>query len=133
MSHASTWIRIGALVGFTAVALGAFGAHALKPALLARHSLETWQTAALYHLLHAFAILLPWSMAPPRWKPAPFFLAGIILFSGSLYLLSLTGWRWLGMITPLGGLCLLAGWLLLAFTVSPNRVPDAGPAGSEKD
>lgn len=120
------WIRAGALSAFLAVALGAFGAHGLKETLTSHQSLETWQTAALYHLVHALAMLLPWSMRGRRLQPASFFLAGIALFSGSLYLLSLTGLKWLGMVTPLGGLCFLAGWLLLAIRAA---AADPGPAG----
>ena len=109
------WIRIGAVCGFSAVALGAFGAHALKPFLLAQDSLSTWETAAHYHLVHSLAILLPWSLSSRGWRPAPWFLAGIALFSGSLYLWSLTGLKWFVMVTPLGGLCLMIGWLALCF------------------
>ena len=106
--------------GFTAVALGAFGAHKLRPLLEARGTLATWATAVQYHLLHsvvllALALHLQRETAPLAARrlarAATLFAAGITLFSGSLYLLALGGPRWLGPVTPLGGLCLLAGWL----------------------
>ena len=107
-------IRISAAVGFLAVALGAFGAHALKEHLAALQMTDVWQKAVFYHLIHAVVLLLLASrpVVPPQ--PRRFFLAGIILFSGSLYLLAYTGVHWLGAITPFGGLSLLAGWLILA-------------------
>jgi len=112
--ESSSAIRISATVGFLGVALGAFGAHALKQHLAALQLGEVWEKAVFYHLIHAVVLVLLASRpAFPR-LPWCFFLAGIVLFSGSLYLLAYTGVRWLGAITPLGGLCLLAGWLLLA-------------------
>ncbi len=107
-------IRISAITGFLGVALGAFGAHAFKAHLEALHMADVWETAVFYHLVHAVVLLL--LAARPRFPRAPWrcFLAGIILFSGSLYLLAFTGIHWIGAITPLGGLGLLAGWLLLA-------------------
>ncbi len=111
-----------AIAGFTAVGLGAFGAHALKPTLLARGSLETWHTASLYHLVHAIALLgvallsLGGSTTHrPLAQAAHCWLAGTVLFSGSLYVLALGGPRWLGPITPVGGVLLIAGWILVAF------------------
>ena len=111
-----------AIAGSTAVALGAFGAHALKPTLLARGSLETWHTASLYHLVHAVALLgvalaTLGGSAPGQAlaRAATCWLAGTVLFSGSLYLLSVGGPRWLGPITPVGGVLLIAGWILVAF------------------
>jgi len=111
------WISIAALLGALGVVLGAFGAHALR-ARLEPEELATWQTAVDYHLLHAVALLALslWSHASGRaagLAPA-LFLAGIVLFSGSLYGLVLGGPRWLGPVTPLGGLCLIAAWLALA-------------------
>ena len=113
------WVRIGGIAGLLAVGLGAFGAHALKPRLLENGTLDTWQTAALYHLVHALAMLLPWSMGG-KLQPCRWFLAGIVIFSGSLYFLSLTGWTRLGIITPVGGLCFMVGWLLLALRRPAN-------------
>lgn len=102
-------IRIAALFGASGVILGAFGAHGLKAVLLAHQSVEIWHTASTYHLLHA-AVLL-W--ASSRILAFRLFAAGIVLFSGSLYLLALSSVKWLGAVTPLGGLLLIAGWLAL--------------------
>jgi uncharacterized membrane protein YgdD (TMEM256/DUF423 family) len=107
-------LRIAAILGFLAVALGAFGAHALKSTLLAHDTTEIWKTAVLYHFLHALA-LLALGAFPATNKISPaFFIAGIVIFSGSLYLLALTNVKWLGAITPFGGLCFLVGWICLA-------------------
>jgi len=106
------------LLGFTGVALGAFGAHALKETLTARGRVSTWQTAVLYHLIHAVALLAlagwagNWTNA--RWIGVCWML-GVVFFSGSLYWLSLGGPKFLGPITPLGGLAFLTGWLLVAW------------------
>jgi uncharacterized membrane protein YgdD (TMEM256/DUF423 family) len=104
-----------ALLGAAGVALGAFGAHGLRARLDAR-ALEIWETAVRYHLLHAVALLaLALSpQAPALRGPGWLFVAGIALFSGSLYALALGGPRALGPVTPLGGLAFLAGWLWLA-------------------
>jgi uncharacterized membrane protein YgdD (TMEM256/DUF423 family) len=104
--------------GFCAVAAGAFGAHALRERL-APDLLAVYQTGALYHLVHSLALGLV-ALAAARWPGAVttwsgwLFAAGIVLFSGSLYALALSGVRVLGAITPLGGLCFLGGWALLA-------------------
>lgn len=106
--------RLSAIFGFLAVALGAFGAHGLKD-LLARHGTTAiWETAALYHLVHSAVLLFVAGREPLRRAAWSLFAAGILIFSGSLYLLAFTNVRWLGAITPIGGLCLLAGWLALA-------------------
>jgi uncharacterized membrane protein YgdD (TMEM256/DUF423 family) len=110
------WLVISALTGAAGVVLGAFGAHALR-ARLDPAQLATWQTAVQYHLIHALALLAlalfaratGRSVALPSWL----LLAGVALFSGSLYLLATAGWKWLGPVTPLGGLCFIAGWLSL--------------------
>ena len=110
----STAQRLAALAGFTAVALGAFGAHGLKLILEKNFTVSVWQTAALYHLVNAVVLLVLSSRpTPPRW---PFFLIGMgmIVFCGSLYFLALTNLKWLGAITPIGGGFFLAGWLVLA-------------------
>jgi uncharacterized membrane protein YgdD (TMEM256/DUF423 family) len=112
-------------MGFSAVALGAFGAHGIKSRLAgkpdAEQRLAWWQTGAQYHLAHALAIgLCAVRVGPPSGHAvssiAPWlFLLGITLFSGSLYIMTVTGIRKLGAITPLGGLALLGGWAALAF------------------
>lgn len=106
------------LSGATGVALGAFGAHGLRESLEANSMLSTWNTAVLYHIVHAVALLAGSFVANQnsdhaRWvgRACGCWLAGIALFSGSLYLLALGGPRWLGPITPLGGIFLIAGWL----------------------
>lgn len=112
------WIKVAGILGFLGVALGAFGAHLLK-SRLAPDLQAVWQTGVLYHLVHAVA-LLALSLygrsagVDIRWG-ALAFLAGILLFSGSLYTLCLTGIRVLGAVTPLGGLAFLIGWAWIAF------------------
>jgi uncharacterized membrane protein YgdD (TMEM256/DUF423 family) len=126
---AKTYLLIAALNGFIAVALGAFGAHGLKQRLSA-DMLAIYQTGVQYHFYHTFALVavallllhLPLTnmaltnislVNALRWSGI-LFTVGMVIFSGSLYVLSITGIRWLGAITPLGGLAFLAGWLLLA-------------------
>jgi uncharacterized membrane protein YgdD (TMEM256/DUF423 family) len=107
--------RLGALFGFTGVALGAFGAHALR-ARVSPELLEVYRTGVLYHLLHAVALLAVAALADRLRAPratAALFAGGIVIFSGSLYLLALTGTRMWGAVTPLGGLAFLAGWLTI--------------------
>lgn len=111
-------LAAAAVFGLTGVAAGAFGAHALK-ARLDPDALAIFDTAARYQMLHALA-LLGSAWAAHQWPgraaraSALCFAAGIVLFSGSLYVLSLSGIRWLGAITPIGGLLLMVGWLALA-------------------
>lgn len=105
--------RIAAAMGFLAVALGAFGAHGLKQTLEQNHSVETWKTAALYHLVHAVMIFVLAIHKPLLRGPWLSFLIGIVIFSGSLYVLAVTNLNWLGRITPLGGVSLLTGWAWL--------------------
>jgi uncharacterized membrane protein YgdD (TMEM256/DUF423 family) len=118
----SFYLLVSGLLGLTAVGLGAFGAHALKPMLQERGLLEAWHTGVLYHLVHAVAMLAA-SLQPTTDEagpPAPgarllraacaCWLVGIILFSGSLYLMAGLGWSSLGPVTPLGGVALLTGW-----------------------
>ncbi len=106
---------IAALSGFLAVALGAFGAHALRPTLLVLDTTATWGTASLYHLVHS-ALLLCIALARPTARLGFWLiLAGIVLFSGSLYVFALTGMKSVAPIAPVGGTFLLAGWLALAF------------------
>jgi uncharacterized membrane protein YgdD (TMEM256/DUF423 family) len=111
---ASTAFRIAAVFGFLAVACGAFGAHGLKAALEQHNQVGNWQTAALYHIVHA-AVLLAISRAENFSRLAWWlFATGIVIFSGSLYILAATNTPKLGAITPLGGVALLGGWLVLA-------------------
>jgi uncharacterized membrane protein YgdD (TMEM256/DUF423 family) len=109
----------GALSGFLSVALGAFGAHALKDRL-APEMLAVFETGVRYQFFHTFALfVVGWAIQKypaENFSPAGWcFVAGILLFSGSLYTLALTGMRWLGAVTPFGGLAFLAGWLWLAW------------------
>ena len=113
--NSQTALRISAVSGFLAVALGAFGAHGLHDVLEKNARLATWETAVLYHLTHAVVMLLISTLRPLRTCAWWLMLAGIAIFSGTLYALALTNVKWLGAITPIGGVCLLAGWLALAF------------------
>lgn len=110
------WISLAAFFGATAVVLGAFGAHALS-GQLAPIELAAWKTAVQYHLLHAVALLalaLAHGHSDRRvGLSAAAFSVGIVLFSGSIYALVLTEWRWLGPVTPIGGLFLILGWVAL--------------------
>jgi uncharacterized membrane protein YgdD (TMEM256/DUF423 family) len=117
-----TFATLGALSAFIAVAAGAFGAHGLK-AKLSPDMLAVFETGARYQMFHALALLaVAWVQT--RWPGGAaswsgwLFVAGTLLFSGSLYALGLSGARWLGAITPVGGLALLLGWLCLAWRVS---------------
>jgi len=107
------------VAGFLGVALGAFAAHGLK-ATLAPDLMAVFETGVRYQMYHAFALFAAaWGLR--QWQTRAFaiggalFAAGIVIFSGSLYLLAFTGTRWLGAITPLGGLMFLAGWLCIAW------------------
>jgi len=115
---ARLFLGLGAISALIAVAAGAFGAHALRDRL-APDMLAVFETGARYQMYHALGLLaVAWAVA--HW-PGPaaaagwLFVAGTVLFCGSLYLLALTGQRWLGAITPLGGLAFLAGWAALAW------------------
>lgn len=116
----SVFLALAGLSGFLGVGIGAFGAHALKDKLTPELA-AAFQTGVQYHLVHTLALfgvglllLIAPQAALPRISGTLFF-AGIVLFSGSLYLLAISGVRWLGAITPLGGLCFLAAWALLAW------------------
>ena len=106
-------LRIAAVSGFVTVALGAFGAHGLKPLLTKYNTVDTWDTAVLYQMFHTLALLVLAFRPTVNTGAAIGFLIGICVFSGSLYVLALTNLRWLGAITPLGGLAFLIGWVLL--------------------
>ncbi len=117
-------ILLAALLGLLGVAAGAFGAHGLEDRVSAEQ-LEWWATGARYQQIHALALLLvgwgagPWS----RWRAraAWSFLIGVLIFAGTLYAMTLGGPRWLGAITPLGGLALIVGWGLIAVEVLQRR------------
>jgi uncharacterized membrane protein YgdD (TMEM256/DUF423 family) len=122
-------MRPAALLGAIGVALGAFGAHALR-GHVPPEDLEIWRTAVLYHLLHAVALLALASVGDRvrlRRVVTALWLAGVVVFSGSLYALVLTGARWLGAITPAGGVALIAGWATLF--VSGGGVPQRRDGG----
>jgi uncharacterized membrane protein YgdD (TMEM256/DUF423 family) len=106
-------LRIAAALCFVAVALGAFGAHALKATLQNSGMLDAWNKAVLYHFLHSIALVVLALLGAGNRAAYFLLVAGILLFSGSLYTMALTNLRWLGAITPLGGLCFLAGWAWL--------------------
>ena len=120
MLSPKTILALGSVLGFLSVALGAFGAHALKDFLAAQNRLQTYETAVQYQFYHALALLAVGILALVK-PQASFsgvglcFLLGILIFSGSLYLLCATGIRWLGAITPIGGIAFLAGWAWLAW------------------
>ncbi len=112
----------GAIAAFVAVALGAFGAHSLKTKL-SPEMLDIFEVGVRYQMYHALGLIaVAW--ATTRWPEANLnsagwaFIIGIVIFSGSLYLLSATGMRWLGAITPIGGLAFLAGWAILAWSIN---------------
>jgi uncharacterized membrane protein YgdD (TMEM256/DUF423 family) len=120
----NVWLPVAAINGFLAVAAGAFGAHGLQGRLDA-HALSIFETGARYQMYHALAIGLAALAArgsAAANAAAIFFLAGIVLFSGSLYALALTGMRGLGIVTPFGGLSFLVGWAALAWAASKRVV-----------
>jgi len=127
---AGKWVMIAAINGLLAVALGAFGAHVLKDRLEPAQ-LSSFEVGIRYQMYHALALLaIAWVMTvrPSRSARAAavFMLIGIILFSGSIYGLTLASWRWLGPVTPIGGMSLMIGWLLLAWAGGTSRA--AGPS-----
>ena len=116
--------------GLVGVGVGAMGAHALKAVLIERGMLQAWETASRYHLFHSVALLglAAWVRNTDSEKGARLMVwttrlwcIGIVLFSGSLYWLTLGGPRWLGPVTPLGGVALMAGWLLVALAAFAKR------------
>lgn len=121
--------RIAAIYGFLAVGLGAFGAHGLKEVLAGHGTTAIWQTAVLYHLVHAAVLWAVAAHEPFRRTPWFAFVAGITIFSGTLYILAVTGVRWLGAITPIGGVALLLGWVWLAIEPGPHGPHRGAPPG----
>ena len=116
------WVKIASLFMFLGVVLGAFGSHALRDKL-AGHYLEVYKTGVLYHFIHALALfIVAWLSTqnndPKIYAAGIFFVIGIVFFSGSLYILSVTQIKWLGVLTPLGGLSFLIGWGLLFWSRS---------------
>lgn len=115
------WIVIGAVLGGLGVALGAFGSHALRATLTANGRLETYQTAVQYHMIHALALIAVGllsahlSSSPTLGWVGGLFTLGILIFSGSLYILSIFNIRFMGAITPIGGVAMILGWALLAW------------------
>jgi len=114
-----TWLLLGSGFAFLGVGLGAFGAHGLR-SVLDTEALQTFETGVRYQMYHALGLLLLAALAPrlaegPATWAGWLFTVGIVLFSGSLYLLAVTGTRWMGAITPLGGVCFLAGWALVVY------------------
>jgi uncharacterized membrane protein YgdD (TMEM256/DUF423 family) len=115
---AGNWFATGAIAAALAVAFGAFGAHGLR-GRMAPEMLAVFETAVRYQMYHALALVAV-AFAAARWETgwvnaaAWLFVAGIVLFSGSLYLMTLTGARWLGAVTPIGGVSFIAGWTALA-------------------
>lgn len=118
MTDAAVPLRLAAVLGFLAVAVGAFGAHGLERRFAASRT-PTWdpaaryETGSKYHFYHTLAVAALAVLPPGRARTAAMvaFAAGVLLFSGSLYLLAVTGTRWLGAVTPLGGVAFLAGWV----------------------
>ncbi|ANE48475.1 membrane protein [Paenibacillus swuensis] len=129
MQTTNKFILWGAVSAFLAVAIGAFGAHGLEPVLEEHGTKATFETGVQYHIAHALALLFLASLSDKftgskRWTWAgTMFLTGMILFSGSLYILSVTGIKVLGAITPLGGVAFLTGWTLVAMTAVQRNKP----------
>ena len=116
---------LGSMLALCAVLFGAFGAHALRETLSTNDSIQIWETAVRYQMWHALALILLSMISEPQSVPkvaGPCFVVGSLLFSGSLYGLALDGPKWLGPITPLGGLCIMIGWVLLAYSCFKNKV-----------
>lgn len=115
MNDKKLWLIISAVSGFTAVAIGAFGAHGLKE-MLSPQMLDVYKTGVLYQLVHSVVILvLSLNTIIKAKLPSISFLLGIILFSFSLYIYSTSGIRFFAMITPVGGFCFLIGWFLIIY------------------
>lgn len=121
MDNKKMWIIISAVSGFTAVAIGAFGAHGLREKL-SSEMLEVYKTGVLYQFIHTIVLLIVSLTNFIKGKVSlMFFLAGIILFSFSLYLYSISGIKFFAMITPFGGVCFLIGWLSLIIEVIKRK------------
>lgn len=127
------WVRFACVLGFSAVAAGAFGAHALE-ARVGPEALAWWETGARYLGLHTaplFAVAA-WAERPRARQAGVAFVGGAVVFAGTLFTMALGGPRWLGAVTPVGGLLLLAGWALLGLAAAapprpPNRPAETAP------
>ena len=120
MTH-SLAARIAAGFMVLGISLGAFGAHSLADAFAASPKrMDTWTTAALYHILHAISMYII-ALGNASLRAFWLFTGGIILFSGSLYLLAALQWKWLGPVTPIGGVLFIAGWATLMICKSPKQ------------
>lgn len=124
MKRMDRWIKVTGLLGALAVVAGAFGAHILKDKV-APTDLEIWKTGAQYQLVHCVAMLAVALAGDRAARCLRWWLAGVIIFGGSLYLLVLTGQRWFGAITPIGGVCLIIGWVTLAFSYKNQSSPSS--------
>ena len=120
----STALRISALIGFLSVGLGAFGAHGLKDLLTRNGTLSIWEKAVFYQFIHTVMLFVLARRWPVHSGPWFSFVAGIVIFSGSLYLLAITNLKWLGAITPVGGLSFLIGWLWLIIVPEQKDMPE---------
>jgi uncharacterized membrane protein YgdD (TMEM256/DUF423 family) len=120
------WLVLAGALGFLSVALGAFGAHSLKN-LLDEYGKSIWEKAVLYQMFHTLALLAV-GLSQLFIRNASFsiagyfFLAGTLLFSGSLYLLAITGTKWLGVLTPFGGVAFLLGWVSFVYTIIKAKI-----------
>lgn len=125
--NAKRILQLAGLSGALAIGLGAFGAHGLEALLIQNGRLDTFQTAVNYHFYHTLALFGIGILVTlkPKWKSIAFsawcMVLGILIFSGSLYILSLTGITWLGAITPLGGLAFILGWSSIAYFSFKNK------------
>lgn len=113
--------RIAAAAGLLAVILGAFGAHSLKPLLIEHGTTTIWEKAVFYHFIHAVMLFVLAERKPFRPVAWWAFLIGIVIFSGSLYSLAATNIRWLGALTPVGGVSFVVGWTCLLLCRAPEQ------------
>jgi uncharacterized membrane protein YgdD (TMEM256/DUF423 family) len=113
--NAAVASRVAAGFGLLAVVLGAFGAHGLRNLLAENHTADIWQKAVFYHFIHAVMLFVLARLKPVPVVPWWSFLAGIVIFSGSLYALAATNQTWLGAVTPVGGVAFIVGWVCLVW------------------
>lgn len=115
-------MRVAGLMGALAVTLGAFGAHGFKEILARNGTAAIWEKAVFYHFIHTVMLIVLGARRPLPKGPWISFLTGIVLFSGSLYVLAFTNVRWLGAITPFGGVAFIVGWVWLAWSGEKSGV-----------